>query len=103
MSADSESPSAPPASHSGVRVEVKGLRKSYDGHLVLKGIDFTVEREEIFVIMGPSGSGKSVLLKHIIGLERPDSGEILLEGQPIGSEGVADKYPPAMGFQSGAV
>src|SRR5213594_2745985 len=87
----------------GVRVEVKGLRKSYDGQLVLKGIDFTVEREEIFVIMGPSGSGKSVLLKHIIGLERPDSGEILLEGQSIADPGVADKYRLAMVFQSGAL
>jgi phospholipid/cholesterol/gamma-HCH transport system ATP-binding protein len=88
---------------SGIRVEVKGLRKSYDGHLVLKGIDFTVEREEIFVIMGPSGSGKSVLLKHIIGLERPDSGEILFEGQSITDPSVADKYRLAMVFQSGAL
>src|SRR2546421_7587244 len=95
MSADSESPSAPPASHSGVRVEVKGLRKSYDGHLVLKGSDFTVEREEIFVIMAPSGSGKSVLLKHIIGLGRHHKGEILLEGQPIVAERVPGKYAPA--------
>src|SRR2546425_5176196 len=87
----------------GVRVEGRGLRKSYAGQLVLKGIDFTVEREEIFVIMGPSGSGKSVLLKHIIGLERPDSGEILLEGQSIATEGVADKYPLGMGFQACAV
>ena len=51
-----------------IRVEVKGLRKSYGGQQVLKGIDFEVKRGEIFVIMGPSGSGKSVLLKHIIGL-----------------------------------
>src|SRR5712672_3845520 len=103
MSADSESPSAPPASHSGVRVEVRGLRKSYDGHLVLKGIDFVVERDEIFVIMGPSGSGKSVLLKHIIGLEKPDAGEILLEGESIYAPGVMDKYRLAMVFQSGAL
>src|SRR5881409_1376287 len=87
----------------GVRVEVRGLRKSYDGHLVLKGIDFAVEREEIFVIMGPSGSGKSVLLKHIIGLETPDDGEILIEGESIQSPGVMDKYRMAMVFQSGAL
>ena len=88
---------------SSVRVEVRGLRKSYDGQLVLKGIDFTVEREEIFVIMGPSGSGKSVLLKHIIGLETPDAGEILIEGESISAPGVMDKYRLAMVFQSGAL
>src|SRR5207253_1690077 len=71
--------------------------------LVLKGIDFTVEREEIFVIMGPSGSGKSVLLKHIIGLEKPDAGDILIEGESIYVPGVLDKYRLAMVFQSGAL
>ena len=87
----------------GVRVEVRGLRKSYDGHLVLQGIDLSVEREEIFVIMGPSGSGKSVLLKHIIGLETPDAGEILVEGESIRAPEVMDKYRLAMVFQSGAL
>jgi phospholipid/cholesterol/gamma-HCH transport system ATP-binding protein len=86
-----------------VRVEVKGLRKSYGGQQVLKGIDFEVKRGEIFVIMGPSGSGKSVLLKHIIGLEVPDAGEILIEGESIQSPGVMDKYRLAMVFQSGAL
>ena len=56
----------------GVRVTVRGLRRSFDGHPVLKGLNFDVERGEVFVVMGPSGSGKSVLLKHIIGLETPD-------------------------------
>src|SRR5690348_11303346 len=92
-----------PQAARGLRVEVRGLRKSYDGHLVLKGIDFAVEQEEIFVIMGPSGSGKSVLLKHIIGLEKPDAGEILLEGESIDAPGVMDKYRLAMVFQSGAL
>ena len=87
----------------GLRVEVRGLRKSYVGQLVLKSIDFAVERGEIFVIMGPSGSGKSVLLKHIIGLEKPDAGEILLEGESIQAAGVTDKYRLAMVFQSGAL
>ena len=66
----------------GVTVEVCGLRKSYGGQPVLKGIDFKVERGEIFVIMGPSGSGKSVLLKHIIGLETPDEGELIAIDTP---------------------
>src|SRR5438477_10162918 len=53
--------------------------------------------------MGPSGSGKSVLLKHIIGLETPDEGEILIEGESIQAPGVMDKYRMAMVFQSGAL
>ena len=81
-----------------VGVEVRGLRKSYGGHPVLKVIDFSVARGEIFVIMGPSGSGKSVLLKHIIGLETPDEGEILIEGESIQAPGVMDKYRLAMVF-----
>ena len=59
----------------GVSLSVRGLRKSYNGIEVLKGIDFEVNPGEIFVIMGPSGSGKSVLLKQIIGLEEPDQGK----------------------------
>jgi phospholipid/cholesterol/gamma-HCH transport system ATP-binding protein len=63
----------------GVRVE--GLRKSFGDHEILKGIDLEVRPGEIFVIMGPSGSGKSVLLKHLIGLERPDGGDIFIDGR----------------------
>src|ERR1041385_8105872 len=87
----------------GVRVTVRGLCKGFDGHPVLKGLNFEVERGEIFVVMGPSGSGKSVLLKHIIGLETPDEGEILVEGESIQAPGVMDKYRLAMVFQSGAL
>src|SRR5215469_15969980 len=89
--------------HSGVSVEVRGLKKSFDSQEVLKGIDFKVEPGEIFVIMGPSGSGKSVLLKHLIGLEPPDSGEILINGEPIHVEQTLEKYRLAMVFQSGAL
>jgi len=86
-----------------VSVQVRGLRKSYEGLPVLKGIDFEVQRGEIFVIMGPSGSGKSGLRKHIIGLKTPDKGDILIEGESIQSPGVMDKYRLAMVFQSGAL
>ena len=86
-----------------VSVEVRELRKSYGGQPVLKGISFTVQRGEIFVIMGPSGSGKSVLLKHIIGLEPPDGGEILIDGKSFSEPGVRDQYRLAMVFQSGAL
>jgi phospholipid/cholesterol/gamma-HCH transport system ATP-binding protein len=91
------------ANQQSVSVEVRGLRKSYNGVEVLHGVSLEVARGEVFVIMGPSGSGKSVLLKHIIGLETPDAGEILIEGEPIDSEGVMDKYRMAMVFQSGAL
>jgi phospholipid/cholesterol/gamma-HCH transport system ATP-binding protein len=89
--------------HAGVRVEVRGLRKSFIGQEVLKGLDFEVKSGEIFVIMGPSGSGKSVLLKHIIGLEEPDAGEILIDGESISQPGVMDRHRLAMVFQSGAL
>jgi phospholipid/cholesterol/gamma-HCH transport system ATP-binding protein len=90
-------------SQQGVSVQVRGLRKSFRGKEVLMGLDFEVKPGEIFVIMGPSGSGKSVLLKHIIGLEEPDSGEILIQGESIQSPEVMSKYRMAMVFQSGAL
>jgi phospholipid/cholesterol/gamma-HCH transport system ATP-binding protein len=87
----------------GVGVKVKGVRKSFDGVEVLRGVGFDVTPGEIFVIMGPSGSGKSVLLKHIIGLELPDEGEILINGESIQEPDVMEKYRLAMVFQSGAL
>src|SRR5690242_3405320 len=86
-----------------VRVEVRGLRKSFNGQEVLKDLNFDVRPGEIFVIMGPSGSGKSVLLKHIIGLMEPDAGDILIQGESIRNEGVLGKYRLAMVFQSAAL
>src|SRR5262245_23073545 len=91
------------APHQSVSVRVQGLRKSYEGVPVLKGIDFEVQSGQVFVIMGPSGSGKSVLLKHIIGLEPPDEGDIFIEGESISEPGVMDKYRMALVFQSGAL
>src|SRR5215472_6362499 len=94
----------PPHPHSGgVSVEVRGLRKTLGGQEVLKGLDFNVKPGEVFVIMGPSGSGKSVLLRHIIGLETPDAGEILIDGKPIQAAANTDQYRLAMVFQSGAL
>ena len=88
---------------SGVNLVVRGLHKSFGEQKVLDGIGFEVRSGEIFVIMGPSGSGKSVLLKHLIGLETPDAGEILLNGEPIHSPEIAAKYRLALVFQSGAL
>ncbi len=87
----------------GVAVQVRELRKSFNSHEVLKGLSFQVKPGEVFVIMGPSGSGKSVLLKHVIGLEEPDSGEILINGESIRDPAVMDRYRLAMVFQSGAL
>ncbi|HVV01217.1 MAG TPA: ATP-binding cassette domain-containing protein [Verrucomicrobiae bacterium] len=87
----------------GVGIQVRGLRKSFDGQEVLKGLDFDVRPGELFVIMGPSGSGKTVLLQHLIGLQEPDEGEILVNGQPILSPEVMANYRMAMVFQSGAL
>lgn len=87
----------------GVTVQVRGLRRSFGTQEVLKGIDLDVRPGEIFVIMGPSGSGKSVLLRHIIGLEPPDAGEILVNGESVHDTDVASKYRMAMVFQSGAL
>jgi phospholipid/cholesterol/gamma-HCH transport system ATP-binding protein len=101
MSASSNS--QPGDDQHGVTVEVRGLHKRFGRQEVLKGVDFKVNAGEVFVIMGPSGSGKTVLLKHIIGLEPPDAGEILINGESIQSPEVMDKYRLALVFQSGAL
>ena len=91
------------SNHQGVSVQVRGLCKAFNGQVVLQGLDFEVQPGEVFVIMGPSGSGKTVLLKHLIGLEEPDAGEILVDGQSIQSPEVMSQYRMAMVFQSGAL
>ncbi len=64
-------------------IEVRTLSKSFSGTPVLQGVHFTVEDGEILVIIGKSGCGKTVLLKHLIGLIQPDEGEILVDGVAI--------------------
>jgi phospholipid/cholesterol/gamma-HCH transport system ATP-binding protein len=87
----------------GVSLSVHGLRKSYDGIEVLKGVDFEVNPGEIFVIVGPSGCGKSVLLRQLIGLEEPDHGQVLIAGRPVQSPEITTRYRVAMVFQTGAL
>ena len=87
----------------GISLRVTGLRKSFGQTEVLRGLDFEVQPGECFVRMGPSGSGKSVLLKHRIGLELPDAGEIFIAGQSITAPEVMAQYRLAMVFQSGAL
>ena len=62
-------------------LKVSKIEKSYGASKVLRGIDFRMEEGERVAIMGPSGSGKSTLLNCIGGIDRPDNGEILFEGQ----------------------
>jgi len=64
----------------GVGVELRGVRKSYNGQAVLRDIDLVVEAGELLAIVGQSGTGKSVLLRQIIGLEEIDAGEIIVGG-----------------------
>ncbi len=64
-------------------IRVDDLRKSFDGLEVLRGVSFQIERGEILALIGRSGYGKSVLLKHIAGLMRPDRGRIFIDGEDI--------------------
>ena len=64
-------------------IECRGLYKTFGGKLVHKGINLKIFKGEILTLMGGSGSGKSVLLRCLIGLEKPDKGEILFRGQDI--------------------
>ena len=64
-------------------LEIRNLKKGFDGNGVLDGISLSVREGEVIVVVGPSGCGKSTLLRCVNGLEQPDGGEILLDGQPI--------------------
>ena len=63
-------------------IEFKNVSKSFDSLVVLDGLSFQVEKGEILAIVGPSGTGKSVTLKHIVGLLDPDEGEVKVSGKP---------------------
>ncbi|PIQ84071.1 MAG: ABC transporter ATP-binding protein [Candidatus Omnitrophica bacterium CG11_big_fil_rev_8_21_14_0_20_63_9] len=64
-------------------IEIKDLSKAFDNHKVLEHVNLTIETGKTMVIIGRSGSGKSVLLKHIIGLMKPDEGSVLIDGEDI--------------------
>ena len=64
-------------------VVLRGLHKSFGAQVVLNGIDLTVARGETLAVLGRSGTGKSVLLKIIIGLQKPDAGSVSIHGQEI--------------------
>jgi phospholipid/cholesterol/gamma-HCH transport system ATP-binding protein len=64
-------------------IEARDLKKSFGAHRVLDGVSFSIEKGESAVIIGASGGGKSILLKHLIGLLQPDEGDVLIEGESI--------------------
>jgi phospholipid/cholesterol/gamma-HCH transport system ATP-binding protein len=66
-------------------IEFRDLHRSFDDLHVLRGVDLSVRDGETLVLLGPSGTGKSVLIKHVLGLLEPDSGDVLVDGISIAS------------------
>lgn len=90
----------------GVGIRISHLNKSFNDNPVLKDINLEILPGETFSIIGPSGTGKSVLLKHIVKLEKPDSGEILIDGNDLyalSREEAERDYRYSMVFQSSAL
>lgn len=88
----------------GVGIRIEALNKSFNGNHVLRDIDLEILPGETFSLIGPSGTGKSVLLKHIVKLLSPDSGRILIDGHDIQSDQPAPRnYRYSMVFQSSAL
>jgi phospholipid/cholesterol/gamma-HCH transport system ATP-binding protein len=88
-------------------IEVRGLVNRFGAQVVHDGLDMTVKRGEVFGIVGGSGSGKSVLLRSILGLQRPQSGEVLLQGRDLTRMNPSDlrriKASYGVTFQQGAL
>lgn len=85
-------------------IHFKGVHKSFGPKVVLDGVDLEVREGECFFIIGASGVGKSVLIKHLIGLLRPDAGDIYLDGEEVSRLSEEQLYPVrkkcAMVFQN---
>jgi phospholipid/cholesterol/gamma-HCH transport system ATP-binding protein len=88
-------------------IETRALRKSFGPARILNGVDLQIPEGCIAAIMGPSGTGKSVLIKHILGLLKPDSGEVLVRGRMLSrmsrSEVIAMRREIGVMFQDGAL
>jgi phospholipid/cholesterol/gamma-HCH transport system ATP-binding protein len=95
------------ANAKGAVIECIDVVKSFAGNVVLDGVTASIPRGEITVIMGPSGTGKSVLLRHIVGLLLPDSGDVKVEGKSVPNldeeELLALRRNIGMLFQDGAL
>ena len=88
-------------------LEMRGIKKSFGNQVVLRGVDLDVRRVEVLVLLGGSGGGKSVLMKHMVGLLQPDEGTVTLEGKVISDLSERDlswaRKKISMMFQSGAL
>ena len=88
-------------------VKFEDVHKAFGAKKVLTGITFDIRREETMVVLGGSGSGKSVLIRHVIGLHRPDRGRLFVDGEDIVGYGEEQLVPirkkVAMLFQGGAL
>jgi len=88
-------------------IELRGVKKRFGAQVVLDGVDFDVNEGETVALLGPSGTGKSVLLKHIIGLLKPDHGTITVDGKNVAQlkrkELVAYRQNIGYVFQNGAL
>jgi phospholipid/cholesterol/gamma-HCH transport system ATP-binding protein len=95
------------ASLRSTKIAVIDLRKSFGGKEVLRGVGIEVEAGESLVIVGGSGAGKSVLLKHLIGLIQPDRGHIVVDGEDLTradhAQALAIRRKFGMSFQEGAL
>ena len=89
------------------KIRVRGLRKAFDDNVVLAGVDLDVRTGENLVLLGASGTGKSVLVKCILGLITPDAGTVLIDGEDVGalSSEERDRLMRRIGvlFQNGAL
>ena len=88
-------------------ISIRGVSMSYGGRRVLDGVDLDVRRGEILVLLGGSGSGKTTLLKHVLGLAKPETGSITINGVDITrcspSEIVTVRRRVGVAFQAGAL
>lgn len=75
----------------GPTISLVNVRKSYGRHVAVQGISLEIPRGELFACLGPNGAGKTTTIKMIVGLLRPDSGDVVVCGHHIGSNGLAAK------------
>ena len=78
-------------------IELRHLAKSFGPQRVLRDVNLDIRKGETMVIIGSSGGGKSVILKHMIGLLRPQRGTVLVDGQAVGEMGESESFSIGVG------
>ena len=86
-------PSTPANHATDVFIELRGIHKSFGKQEILCGIDLTLQHGETLCLIGPSGEGKTVTMKHIIGLIRPDAGDVFVAGMHVNRLGEREMAP----------